>query len=485
MPRIRIKAETRVTRTSRRKPSRQSEAVSDDSSVSNSEMNKESSYEEIDDDSSSEVKEEEVSSYEKTSQHKIQEEAKELCEYNSSCEQDKEEHSLNVVESKRKSKEELVFESKPKKTKFLIDEEIHVKKLKKEDFVLYNSEVHQVVKVESADEIEKIQLRLKSSKTKAKVRITYATLNNVSVYANLMVLIVNSNNQAFEINLPVNLNSTLEDLQSEFSDLYKVPNRYIVLILNGKRLEKKDLQSSKIGKTYNSQWSLVFFISFIPSVVYEFARKNLSGSPSVSMRNHYYDTLMKNLMIATDTIVVESIHLSYGTYDYIKIMELNIDLNTYLIKKGKKKDQKDSLYLSAEKYELDKAFEGIDKLEKGSGCKTILELNSLKLKMTEDNHSNSRVFVQKLSPHIQFLKHKVYYIKASFQYKDNQNLRTPQIINSNKVSLRLEFANCHENFETFLFNPDKPLFHFFTPRDSKFLCFVGMNLFVHSPIINT
>lgn len=379
----------------------------------------------------------------------------------------------------------IEFEKKESKLKSsLYSTELYSNSFKVQKFILYKDEVYQIKTLDKVEEKSnknfKIKIQLhETNELKKKIVKSVENINVITDIITKEILIINYKAQSYEIRYPISLNKTLEDTMVEFAMIYKLNFASLVLILNGKRLEKKDL-SNQIGSIYNSKmFSLVIMIKTPEFIKFEFSKKAIDQT--IQTRNVYTSLKYKNIILPVETIIIDSLNFPFGFYYSFKVYEVSLDINNYL-NKSKKADKNIKKNL-ANKYNCEKIIDEFEKHEKAGICKCILSLYDLNFKFDSNLHTNKNVgFMHPLSNNLILKKDLIYYVRVDFDYRSGQCYRTSELA-SNKASFYYEPANSVDVYDYLSINTSSPFLHVFTTKDLKYLCLQGFKMIFDSPLI--
>ena len=301
----------------------------------------------------------------------------------------KEESPEEKKKREKKEKLEKIKEFKnKKKVERKFDVRLNIKYDNKDKFYNFyaNNKKFNVEKEESPNIINDLKFTLKDNCGFINSENTYLTQH----VFNHSVLIVNQNNTFFEVNFPININSTFQQFLDRICIAINISSQVVALFIDGKKYEKGML-TPKIGDSYKKEWKIAIVICCEIAAYYHFLRRGINNN--VRNKNIYDKMQINNYLISMENLNLYSVYLPKENLLFFKIIEIDINPNDIINKKLKKPDVNDDKiyrqgYYLAEVYDFESLTNNMAEIEKQKLTKVIFEKSNIKYRTEQEKNKN-------------------------------------------------------------------------------------------------
>ena len=386
----------------------------------------------------------------KNEEKKVEENIEKKEEETKEVKEEKKEDNSN--EEKKEIKEE-VKEDLPESKKKL-ENKFQSTSFSRDDYIVINKQVHLIK--ESDD--NSIQV--------SGLTILKKNYNIIETSITHKVLVINENNNFFNIDVPLYVNLTWQTQLSVFAATNKLSYKQIALFYNGivgtEKIEKK------VGLDYKKDDKISFVIS---SSTVNLNFNNCGINNYTYYKRHYYMISLTNVFISVDDLDIVDVFLNKVDCK-MKILEIDIHPNDILLKPNKKPENYSTFYkegfLTAENYDLKYIQNNLCDLESQNKAKVLVEMNINWRKILSSLEDKNEDFLR-TKVNVKFKNSKIYVIKLIYSRDDDFDFYSPDRPN---VSFYYDSSKDDYSKESNSYN--KPFMHCLA--DKKFIGIKGLEV---------
>lgn len=317
-----------------------------------------------------------------------------------------------------------------------------------------------------------LSIKLESTETE----INKSNIHLVGLIVEHDILIVNENNNLYEVKFPIKINGTFTNLLEDISYAYNFQKNIVSLIFNGEIIKESKLENI-VGSKFNKSSK----IAIILGSCLLYAKVNGVKKDNITpLKNHrlYADTTIDNILFCNENIMLSSIYFSRANIKKLLIYEIDLNPNDFILKK-KDQDIDYSEYLDIDNYQIDK-ISGFTELDKNGLTQLLFQVENIEHEdWYEENKTEQkdrdefmRVPLSNKTNNDQngilIQKNKFYYIKCMFKNYGNITVLKIDDKFGNKVSCYIDFP--HDIVE---YNSKRPFLNISCNKSKNFISFRG------------